>query len=504
MRLGALVFAFLFLVGCGGGNVNTVPVQQPNANTVSMTFDITIVESLTNVARVTISGAPASGGSAFEMQTACGGAHCMISGSGIAYDDVLFQIALLDPNGTVLDQDAIELDTGSVRGTVFVVFGGNPSSALLSVTPAQLSYGTAATATLHVVALDAQGRRILGSAPFTTPIPITSSDQAGATTLAGSTIAAPAQRIAISYNGAADPPVEFSGGPGVSGATLALVSGPEGPVAPHGLSDAVIDSAEELASVPLAPSNPPAALGYRRRTASLSATDLSADPAAFPPVANQYPSSMCAVFSGVYAIRSYQERLMKGWSLDGSGPFGINSATVFSPTFTYNQPGVNHGEDDGASLMSVARSLTRYGAVPWSVVPWTPSDPSTDYRFTSAGAFAEQYRLQTYERIDSGDAATVKQYLAAGYPIYWGTLVDSQFVETDFAGPWVSGARGALLFGHAMVIVGYNDTISLNAHTGGFKVLNSWGTSWGQSGYVWIAYDWWQQLPINELFVLLP
>lgn len=503
MRLGALVIAFLFLVGCGAGSVSTAPVQ-PNVSTVSVTFDVTIAEPLANLARVAISGTPASGGSAFAVQTACSSPHCTVTVSGIAYDDVLFQIALLDPNGTVLDQDAMELDTGSVRGVQFVIFGGNPNSALLSISPAQLPYGQAATATVHVVAFDAQGRRILGSVPFTTPISITSSDQTGATTLASSTIAAPAQRIAIAYNGAADPPVEFSGGPGVVGATLALVSAPQGAVEPHALSDAVIDSAEELASVPLAPSNPAAALGYRRRSASLSATDLSADPAAFPPIANQYPSGMCAVFSGVYAIRSYQERLVKNWSLDGSGTFGINPATVFSPTFTYNQPGVNHGEDEGASLMSVARSLTRYGAVPWSVVPWTPADPSTDYRFTSAGEFAEQYRLQTYERIDPGDAATVKQYLAAGYPIYWGTLVDSVFAETDFAGPWVSAARGSLLFGHAMAIVGYNDTIALNGHTGGFKILNSWGTSWGQGGYVWMAYDWWQQLPINELFVLFP
>jgi hypothetical protein len=41
--------------------------------------------------------------------------------------------------------------------------------------------------------------------------------------------------------------------------------------------------------------------------------------------------------------------------------------------------------------------------------------------------------------------------------------------------------------GHAMLAVGYNDTI------GGFKVVNSWGQSWGQAGYGYLAYDFVQQ-----------
>ncbi|MEJ0106451.1 MAG: C1 family peptidase [Bacteroidota bacterium] len=36
--------------------------------------------------------------------------------------------------------------------------------------------------------------------------------------------------------------------------------------------------------------------------------------------------------------------------------------------------------------------------------------------------------------------------------------------------------------GHAMVVIGYNDT--KNA----FKVMNSWGTKWGDNGFAWIDY----------------
>lgn len=40
--------------------------------------------------------------------------------------------------------------------------------------------------------------------------------------------------------------------------------------------------------------------------------------------------------------------------------------------------------------------------------------------------------------------------------------------------------------GHAMCIVGYDDSKGIS---GAFKVRNSWGPFWGDSGYVWIGYE---------------
>ena len=38
---------------------------------------------------------------------------------------------------------------------------------------------------------------------------------------------------------------------------------------------------------------------------------------------------------------------------------------------------------------------------------------------------------------------------------------------------------------HAMCVVGYND----NMHGGAFEIQNSWGTEWGNDGYIWITYN---------------
>lgn len=53
-------------------------------------------------------------------------------------------------------------------------------------------------------------------------------------------------------------------------------------------------------------------------------------------------------------------------------------------------------------------------------------------------------------------------------------------------------------YGHAMTIVGYDDTVNCDVNgngsiepfeRGAFKVTNSWGTGWKNGGYVWVLYD---------------
>lgn len=52
--------------------------------------------------------------------------------------------------------------------------------------------------------------------------------------------------------------------------------------------------------------------------------------------------------------------------------------------------------------------------------------------------------------------------------------------------------------GHALTIVGYDDTVECDINgngtiqdfeKGAFKIANSWGASWGNSGYTWVMYD---------------
>ena len=56
--------------------------------------------------------------------------------------------------------------------------------------------------------------------------------------------------------------------------------------------------------------------------------------------------------------------------------------------------------------------------------------------------------------------------------------------------PYPNLATEQVLGGHAVSIVGYDDTMPVDGRSPGrFIVRNSWGTSWGDNGYFYMPYD---------------
>jgi C1A family cysteine protease len=51
---------------------------------------------------------------------------------------------------------------------------------------------------------------------------------------------------------------------------------------------------------------------------------------------------------------------------------------------------------------------------------------------------------------------------------------------------WAQNRDGKKV-GHVMLIVGYND--AYRTITGAVRVQNSFGTGWGDNGFVWITYN---------------
>lgn len=85
------------------------------------------------------------------------------------------------------------------------------------------------------------------------------------------------------------------------------------------------------------------------------------------------------------------------------------------------------------------------------------------------------------------DETEVKNQITANFPVLVAAQVDRAFmslagsnVYTQFVGPSLGG--------HAMVVVGFDDTKSA------FKVINSWGTNWAAGGFGWIGYSAFSQM----------
>lgn len=189
-----------------------------------------------------------------------------------------------------------------------------------------------------------------------------------------------------------------------------------------------------------------------------------------PTPGDQGASLSCYAWAPIYAIRSFQKQRELGW---GYGPNHL-----FSPAFMHNQYSNRH---DSGQFLTFLNFMIAEGAVPWSLFPFTDTDDTTQ-------PSPELKRLGLYFRelgmrvLDTKNIYPIKAMLASGEPVG----VDAQFGKTFFAlnkrNPILKKV-GEITAGHHMVAVGYDD----QKHA--LKVMNSWGTGWGDNGFGWIDYD---------------
>jgi hypothetical protein len=91
-----------------------------------------------------------------------------------------------------------------------------------------------------------------------------------------------------------------------------------------------------------------------------------------------------------------------------------------------------------------------------------------------------------YVFIKGGSSARIdgiRKALAAGYPVGFGALVSKSYMRAD--GPHVVTTppkSDPIRGGHYQVIVGVTESQN-------FRVRNSWGTGWRDSGYCWMTPD---------------
>jgi hypothetical protein len=217
-----------------------------------------------------------------------------------------------------------------------------------------------------------------------------------------------------------------------------------------------------LASVPFAGDNLPPSV------------DLSVN---LPPPGNQGRQNSCVGWTVAYALKSYHERVEERISfLDSSGR--LNLQRVFSPAFIYNQ--INNGRDGGSSFISALNLLSNQGAATWADIPYNESDylsrPSP-----AVISSARRYRIDYWRRVNVRDVKEVKAQLNAGYPVMAGVKTDEGFNNAGRGFTW-RGTSGQIRGAHAILLIGYDDNRQA------LKLINSYGTEWGDSGYGWVDY----------------
>ena len=93
-----------------------------------------------------------------------------------------------------------------------------------------------------------------------------------------------------------------------------------------------------------------------------------------------------------------------------------------------------------------------------------------------------QLRNENIGSFSENDILDLKKSLTEKKPIVISLKIDNSFNKVSANSIWSPSSVGR---GHAMCIVGYNDSIG---NGGSFEVMNSYGTSWGNQGFFWLSY----------------
>ena len=213
----------------------------------------------------------------------------------------------------------------------------------------------------------------------------------------------------------------------------------------------------------------------------LLTVDLTSE---MPPVGNQGQQGSCASWAIAYYHRTQLEYRERHWDL-------TDSHHQFSAAFAYNQ--VNGGGDNGSSFDDNMPLICEQGCANLVDCPYSDGD-CTSWPSESAYSHAIPFRARTWAWFSTADTTginMIRQLLVNGSTSCLGISVWGNF-DNIAAYNYMycaSDRTGTNRGGHLITFVGYNDTLTTHDGKGAFRMVNSWGTGWGQSGYFWMSYQ---------------
>lgn len=207
----------------------------------------------------------------------------------------------------------------------------------------------------------------------------------------------------------------------------------------------------------------------------------------FPAPGNQGEQGSCVGWAVGYALKTYQEAM----------EFNISRPQEwdhFSPAFVFNS--IKQGDDcsAGSRISDALEFVSNTGAVRMEDFPYQEAQclPPTD----EIRANARDYMIKSYRRLQrEGMLFAIREALSNEKPVVIAMRVFPSFEEWKGNGNYRHDPDIEFQVDfHAVTIVGYDD------ERRALKVINSWGTEWGDDGFFWMDYRAARQL-IAEAYV---
>jgi C1A family cysteine protease len=195
---------------------------------------------------------------------------------------------------------------------------------------------------------------------------------------------------------------------------------------------------------------------------------------------NQGVQGSCVGWASAYAARTILEA-----ASTGANP----NSTAFSPSFLYNQIGIKGCQ--GAYTGEALEHMKTKGLLQLSKFSY--NENSCSKKPTGAQLQeATRHKIRGYNRLTKTgrnydvDLEAVKQNIAQGAPVIIAAKVPNSFQDMMGKKVWKPNSSEKRnvnkLGGHAMCLIGYDDTRKQ------FEIQNSWGTQWGDKGFVFVSY----------------
>lgn len=140
--------------------------------------------------------------------------------------------------------------------------------------------------------------------------------------------------------------------------------------------------------------------------------------------------------------------------------------------------------DGGTYLRAAAWQLQKIGVMPEKYYPYSDKiddiiakPPLSSYTMASENRVTGHFRITTtgQNRLDE-----IERAIRANHPVTFGTRISDTFKKAN--GKSVLKPTASTIGGHAMLVVGVRKVNDRRE----FKWRNSWGTRWGDHGYIWV------------------
>lgn len=201
-----------------------------------------------------------------------------------------------------------------------------------------------------------------------------------------------------------------------------------------------------------------------------------------PTPLNQGEYGTCTSWAVAYCGRTILEAVKNNWK-----DINTINKNAFSASFLFRLLRPEDSICRGGSSISQAFNLMKEkGALKVSETPGICLPAISSIQLEKAKESKIKDYLSLFGTTDSPQLKiqSVRKSITEKKPAVIGMICPNSFMNSGEVWNPTEEPITTTNAGHAMCVIGYDD----NKYGGAFEVQNSWGTSWGNKGYVWIKY----------------